>query len=48
LTTVISVEHLTKRYELGVISTGTLTRDMERWWVRVPKLTGSLAVWYPC
>ena len=31
---VISVEHLTKRYELGVIGTGTLTRDLERWWAR--------------
>lgn len=29
---VISVEHLTKRYELGVIGTGTLTRDLERRW----------------
>ncbi len=34
---VISVEHLTKRYELGVIGTGTLTRDLERWWARVRK-----------
>ena len=32
---VISVEHLTKQYDLGVISTGTLTRDLERWWARV-------------
>jgi len=31
---VISVEHLTKRYELGVIGTGSLTRDLERWWAR--------------
>jgi lipopolysaccharide transport system ATP-binding protein len=35
--TVISVEHLTKQYDLGVISTGTLTRDLERWWARVRK-----------
>ena len=33
--TVISVEHLTKRYELGVIGTGTLNRDLERWWARL-------------
>lgn len=33
--TVISVEHLTKKYDLGVIGTGTLTRDLERWWARV-------------
>ena len=32
---VISVEHLTKKYDLGVIGTGTLTRDLERWWARV-------------
>ncbi len=32
--TVISVEHLSKQYDLGVIGTGTLTRDMERWWAR--------------
>ena len=31
---VISVEHLTKKYDLGVIGTGTLTRDVERWWAR--------------
>jgi lipopolysaccharide transport system ATP-binding protein len=33
--TVISVEHLTKKYDLGVIGTGTLTRDLNRWWARV-------------
>ena len=33
--TVISVEHLTKRYDLGVINTGTLSRDLNRWWARV-------------
>ncbi|HQK04326.1 MAG TPA: ABC transporter ATP-binding protein, partial [Anaerolineaceae bacterium] len=33
--TVISVEHLSKQYDLGVIGTGTLTRDFERWWARV-------------
>ena len=33
--TVISVEHLTKQYELGVIGTGTLSRDLNRWWARV-------------
>ncbi len=34
---VISVEHLTKQYDLGVIGTGTLTRDLNRWWARVRK-----------
>ena len=33
--TVISVEHLTKRYDLGVIGTGTLSRDLNRWWAQV-------------
>ncbi|MBW6474622.1 MAG: ATP-binding cassette domain-containing protein, partial [Anaerolineaceae bacterium] len=31
---VISVENLTKRYDLGVIGTGTLSRDLNRWWAR--------------
>ena len=34
---VISVEHLTKQYDLGVIGTGTIARDLERWWARVRK-----------
>ncbi len=34
MTNVISVEHLTKQYDLGIIGTGTLTRDLERWWAR--------------
>jgi lipopolysaccharide transport system ATP-binding protein len=34
---VISVENLTKQYDLGVIGTGTLSRDLERWWARVRK-----------
>jgi len=33
--TVISVENLTKRYDLGVIGTGTLSRDINRWWARL-------------
>lgn len=32
---VISVEHLTKQYNLGVIGTGTLTRDLERKWAQL-------------
>lgn len=32
---VISVEHLVKKYDLGVVGTGTLTRDLDRWWARV-------------
>jgi len=34
---VISVEHLTKQYDLGVIGTGTLSRDLNRWWARARK-----------
>lgn len=34
---VISVEHLTKKYDLGVIGTGTISRDLNRWWARVRK-----------
>lgn len=33
--TVISVENITKRYDLGVIGTGTLSRDINRWWARL-------------
>jgi lipopolysaccharide transport system ATP-binding protein len=33
--TVISVENLIKSYDLGVISTGTLSRDLNRWWARL-------------
>ena len=34
---VISVEHLSKQYDLGVIGTGTLSRDLNRWWARLRK-----------
>ena len=33
--TVISIEHLTKQYDLGIVSSGSLTRDFERWWASV-------------
>ena len=33
--TVISVEHLSKQYDLGVIGTGTISRDLNRWWARL-------------
>jgi len=33
--TIISVENLTKRYELGVINTGTFSRDLNKWWARL-------------
>ena len=32
--TVISVEHLSKSYQLGVIGTGTFRGDLQRWWAR--------------
>lgn len=30
--TVIQVQHLSKKYRLGEIGTGSLSQDMERWW----------------
>lgn len=33
--TVISVENLSKQYDLGVVGTGTIARDLERWWAKV-------------
>lgn len=35
---VISVEHLIKKYDLGVIGTGMLGRDLNRWWARLRHL----------
>jgi hypothetical protein len=29
---VIRVQNLSKQYRLGEISTGTLSRDLQRWW----------------
>jgi lipopolysaccharide transport system ATP-binding protein len=31
---VIKVENLSKQYRLGVIGTGTLTRDLQSWWAK--------------
>jgi lipopolysaccharide transport system ATP-binding protein len=35
MTTVISVEHLSKAYRLGQIGTGTLSHDLNVWWAKV-------------
>ncbi|MBI5303615.1 MAG: ATP-binding cassette domain-containing protein [Chloroflexi bacterium] len=35
MTTVISVENLSKYYNLGTIGTGTLSHDLNRWWARM-------------
>ncbi len=32
---VISVENLSKKYDLGVIGTGTFSKDLNRWWARM-------------
>jgi lipopolysaccharide transport system ATP-binding protein len=32
--TVISIENLSKSYQLGTISTGVFFRDLERWWAK--------------
>jgi len=34
MSTVISVEHLSKTYRLGQIGTGTLSRDLNVWWAK--------------
>jgi ABC-type polysaccharide/polyol phosphate transport system ATPase subunit len=33
--TVIEVQNLAKAYQLGEFSTGTLSRDIERWWYKI-------------
>src|SRR5213595_2996351 len=35
MSTVIEVDDVWKKYRLGIISTGTLRHDFERWWHRV-------------
>jgi lipopolysaccharide transport system ATP-binding protein len=35
MNTVIKVEHLSKQYRLGAVSTGTLSHDVNRWWYRI-------------
>src|SRR3954454_11771447 len=35
MSTVIEVDDVSKKYRLGVIGTGTLRHDFERWWHRV-------------
>lgn len=33
--TVISIENVSKKYQLGVIGTGSFRADMERWWAKL-------------
>src|ERR1051325_2671860 len=33
--TVIQVDNLSKKYRLGIIGTGSLRHDFERWWHRI-------------
>jgi len=35
MSTVISVENVSKYYRLGLIGGGTLSADLERWWAKV-------------
>ncbi len=35
MSTVISVENLSKTYRLGQIGTGTFSRDLEVWWAKL-------------
>jgi lipopolysaccharide transport system ATP-binding protein len=32
---VIKVENLSKQYRLGLVGTGTLSHDLNRWWHRM-------------
>jgi lipopolysaccharide transport system ATP-binding protein len=41
--TVISVENLSKSYQLGVIGTGTFRGDLQRWWARARGLPDPFA-----
>jgi lipopolysaccharide transport system ATP-binding protein len=34
MSVVIKVENLSKAYQLGEFSTGTISRDLERWWAK--------------
>jgi len=42
MSTVISVENVSKRYRLGLIGSRTLSADLERWWARVRDKPGPL------
>ena len=33
--TVIKVENLSKQYRLGLVGTGTLSHDLNRWWAQL-------------
>jgi len=35
MSTVIEIDDIWKKYRLGVIGTGTLRHDFERWWHRI-------------
>jgi len=35
MSTVISVENISKQYRLGEISTGTISHDLNRWWAKL-------------
>lgn len=35
MSSVIQVENLSKAYQIGEFSTGTLSQDIERWWLRI-------------
>ena len=34
MSTVIKVENLSKAYQIGQIGTGTISKDLERWWTK--------------
>ncbi len=38
MNTVISIENLSKSYQLGAINTGTFYGDLNRWWAKLHNL----------
>jgi lipopolysaccharide transport system ATP-binding protein len=41
MSTVISIENLSKSYRLGTINSGTLREDLDRWWAKARKRAGA-------
>ena len=47
----IEFQNISKQYALGSIGTGTLSRDLNRWWARIrgkedPYLRMRWGIWY--
>ena len=35
MSTILKAENISKQYRLGVVGTGTLSHDLNRWWHRM-------------